>query len=237
MRAFSPEELDAISDSIATDGYAVIANYLDAETVRRSQQVVKDSVAKNRGKYTLFSGQKGVQDVFSIDFENDQLFRSLCRDIYERQMKSTPPDEPIVQIIRCFTGSDSDGHALTFHFDSYVLTLIIPVLMPVGSPSGNLLILPNLRGFRKQYVRNVVDKLVYCGPVGQAVFRFLYRIKSPIIRHVCLNPGDLYVFCGYKTLHTNESCDASQIRATAIFHFANPHKKSWKDVSHAYAEH
>ena len=37
-------------------------------------------------------------------------------------------------------------------------------------------------------------------------------------------PGNLYLFWGYRSVHTNEPCDPASIRATALFHYANPHQ-------------
>jgi hypothetical protein len=41
-----------------------------------------------------------------------------------------------------------------------------------------------------------------------------------------MQPGDLYFFWGYQSLHGNEPCYASSVRATALFHFADPHENS-----------
>lgn len=39
-------------------------------------------------------------------------------------------------------------------------------------------------------------------------------------------PGKLYLFWGYRSIHTNEPCDPDAIGATALFHFADPHSNS-----------
>ena len=39
-------------------------------------------------------------------------------------------------------------------------------------------------------------------------------------------PGNAYFFWGYQTIHSNEACDPEAVRATAIYHFANPHAAS-----------
>jgi hypothetical protein len=43
---------------------------------------------------------------------------------------------------------------------------------------------------------------------------------------VKMQPGNLYLFWGYRTIHTNEPCDPDKVRATALFHYANPHQKA-----------
>jgi hypothetical protein len=42
-----------------------------------------------------------------------------------------------------------------------------------------------------------------------------------------LQPGNLYFFWGYKSLHTNEPCDSDEIRSTALLHYTDPHEGSW----------
>jgi hypothetical protein len=38
-----------------------------------------------------------------------------------------------------------------------------------------------------------------------------------------MKPGNLYLFWGYRSIHTNEPCDPDKIRATALFHYVDPH--------------
>jgi hypothetical protein len=42
-----------------------------------------------------------------------------------------------------------------------------------------------------------------------------------------MSPGDIYFFWGYQSLHGNEPCYASSVRATALFHYADPHENSF----------
>ncbi|HJE28492.1 MAG TPA: hypothetical protein K8U95_04800, partial [Pseudomonas nitrititolerans] len=59
------------------------------------------------------------------------------------------------------------------------------------------------------------------------------KLISAAIRHRLLRPqrlqlvpGNLYLFWGYRTLHANEPCDPVSRRATAIFHYGDPHAGS-----------
>ena len=89
--------------------------------------------------------------------------------------------------------------------------------------TGDFLMLPNTRSIRRSYVSNVVDKAVLDNPLSQVLLRTL--TKTGLLRPVRIRmvPGNAYFFWGYRSVHTNEPCDPERIRATALFHFANPH--------------
>lgn len=228
MRAMTDAEWAAIAAQIENDGHAVVRGVIDPETLRRAQRIVQDRVAANDGKYTQFSGPEGLREVLGADFSELPEFRALFERVCRGVTQPQAPGTPLVQFVRAFTGKDDADHALDFHFDSSVLTMLIPVLLPTGASAGNLLLAPNFRPIRKTYAANALDKAIYCNPLAQMIFRRLYRRRSPVIRHVALTPGDLYLFSGYRTLHSNESCEPDQIRSTAVFQFGNPHKRSWK---------
>ncbi|MGY1886110.1 MULTISPECIES: hypothetical protein [unclassified Blastococcus] len=76
---------------------------------------------------------------------------------------------------------------------------------------------------RRRALANLADKALYQNPatvrlVGSHRFR---AVRPP--QRLELAPGNLYVFCGYRTLHGNDRCDPDQLRATALFHFGDPH--------------
>jgi hypothetical protein len=110
-----------------------------------------------------------------------------------------------------------------FHYDSYVVTVLIPIEIPTAGMTGDFLMLPNTRRVRKRYAANVIDKVILDNPVSQFLLRTL--TKANVIRptRIRMVPGNAYFFWGYRSVHTNEPCDSDRIRATALFHFANPH--------------
>jgi hypothetical protein len=46
------------------------------------------------------------------------------------------------------------------------------------------------------------------------------------VERIKMVPGNIYFFWGYRSIHANEACDPTKVRATALFHFANPHAGS-----------
>lgn len=89
------------------------------------------------------------------------------------------------------------------------------------------MLLPNARAIRSSYFINVLDKIVIDNPVSQSVLRAAARRNSLGMVRIRLRPGNIYFFCGYRPIHTNEPVDHDKLRVTALFHYANPHQNSW----------
>ncbi|WP_214199625.1 hypothetical protein [Novosphingobium profundi] len=155
----------------------------------------------------------------------DAAFHAACHAICEQATAGPLPRSAFYQILRCLTGSAQSGHAMRFHYDSYVLTALIPILVP-ETGTGRLLLRPPLRPLRRSYLVNVLDKARVDNPLAQALYRRGHARHDPRLQRVALRPGDLYLFWGYRTLHTNEPADDEGIRATALFHYHDPHAHS-----------
>jgi hypothetical protein len=61
---------------------------------------------------------------------------------------------------------------------------------------------------------------------AQLVLRLVARRHKLNTVAIRLQPGTLYFFWGYRSIHTNEPCDADKLRATALFHYGDPHRDS-----------
>lgn len=215
-----------IAKEIDSEGFAVIENYVSAERLDAAQAFVRQAVAGNGGNYLSIAGPERLGGTFMQEWPQDPDFLALCRGIYESSLGKPAPEPDFYQILRCLSGSRAAANSLNFHYDSYLLTALIPVLMPERGQSGDLLIIPNTRGLRSNYATNFLDKIVLDNPLSQAMLRGLYRRGHRSIRHLKLTPGNLYLFNGYRSIHTNEACDPDAIRSTAILHYVDPHADS-----------
>ncbi|SFM10015.1 hypothetical protein [Methylobacterium pseudosasicola] len=217
----------ALAGQINKNGYAVIEDYVDLAELRDAQAFVVKSIADNNGGYVGFSGTERLGNTFLADLPKNPNFLALCHGIYESEVGKPAPNVGFYQILRCLSGGAAKKHSMRFHFDSYVLTALIPITVPDHGNPGRLIIHPNSRGIRRTYLRNLVDKVLVDNRLSQALFNALYRRGSKRVIRLSLKPGNLYFFWGYRSLHTNEPCDADAIRATALLHYADPHADSW----------
>ena len=120
-------------------------------------------------------------------------------------------------------GKSGLKHALRFHYDSYVVTALLPVIIPSQGSAGHLVMAPNRRPVRSSYLFNILDKIILDNPATQFFLRHAFRWGLLRFKQIRMVPGNLYLFWGYRSVHANEPCDPDKIRATALFHFGDPH--------------
>ncbi|GGC48337.1 hypothetical protein GCM10010994_04400 [Chelatococcus reniformis] len=223
LAALLPADL---AGRIEKHGYAVVDGFVPPDELRKAQAFVRGAVARNGGEYVGFSGHEDLGGTFLERLQADPAFVGLCRGIYQEGNGAPAPDVGFYQILRCLAGTQAKRHSMRFHYDSYVLTALIPIMMPSHGTKGNLIILPQTRPIRKFYGANLVDKILVDNRLSQVLFKYAYGRRWGRMVSLELKPGNLYFFWGYRSLHTNEPCDADEIRSTALFHFVDPHAQS-----------
>ncbi|WKL58918.1 hypothetical protein Q1W73_08000 [Asticcacaulis sp. ZE23SCel15] len=220
-------DIDAVVRSIDTLGYGVIKNGLSEAVLVRTRQFVEDRVRANHGEYLHFTGAEAVAGTLLQGLSESENFQNVCRTIYERGVSPSPPPPRFHMVLRCLAGASGQRHAYYFHYDSYVLTALAPVIIPTEGRTGDLILFPNVRRIRRHYVTNLFDKICLDNPVTQWALRTAVRAGWLKPVRLKMEPGNIYLFWGYRTLHTNEPCDVDKIRSTALMHYADPHAHSW----------
>jgi hypothetical protein len=215
-----------LADRINHDGFVVVEDFVQYDNLKNTQKFVKDAVAANGGNYLHIAGHEKLSGTFLHDLPNNSEFISLCRGIFERGTGKPAPKTAFYQILRCLSGDLVQKHSMVFHYDSYVLTALIPILIPTEGQPGDLILLPNTRPFRKTYLCNLFDKMMLDNPFTQKLLRNRWERGSKEIVKIKMVPGNLYFFWGYRSIHTNEAIDPHTIRATALLHFGNHHESS-----------
>lgn len=222
----SDEFVSELVSSINRDGYGVVSDYLKPRELDHLRTFVEDSVRAAGNQYVCFTGYADLGGTPLERMAKSPVFRRLCTRVYERATGNQAPDQPYHQILRCLTGSLGQQHSLRFHYDSYVLTVLLPIYVPEGRRSGELVMAPNVRPVRTWYTQNLVDKLLIDNPFTQFLLKRLAEARSSRLLRLKMTPGNLYLFWGYRSIHTNEPCDPDKIRATALFHYVDPHTGS-----------
>ncbi len=205
-------------------GYGRIEGFLGAADLDRMRGFVRRAVEGAGGEYVGFTGPEAVAGSSLDDLAASGRFRDLCRRVYEAGMGAQGPEVEFHQVLRCLSGGSAASHSMNFHYDSYVVTALLPIEIPTEGAKGDLLMWPNTRRVRRSYAANLVDKVLLDNPVTQAGLRAL--ASRDRLTRITMVPGDLYLFWGYRSIHANEACDPDKVRATALFHYANPHAGS-----------
>jgi len=220
----SAQEVTAAVDEMNTKGYACLLNYVQPDDLDRMQSFVSSAIRDAGNEYVHFNGPDAVTGSGLEELSRSARFKKLIYDVHLQGTGRRMASDECYQVLRCLTGNSGQKHAFMFHYDSYIVTALVPIQIPAQGQAGDLLMYPNTRNIRSKYLFNAMDKVLLDNPITQKVLRSFVNGKSFAPERVALVPGNLYLFWGYRTIHTNEPCDPDKVRATALFHYSNPHK-------------
>lgn len=222
----SDEQVSSLVHEMNTIGYGSIPGYIQPADLRQMESFVDAAVQKSNHEYVHFNGPSAVTGSGLDELSESAAFNNLMQRLYRVGTGQQPPQQDFYQVLRCLSGQGGQKNSLIFHYDSYIVTALIPIRIPTSGQSGDLVMLPNTRKVRSTYLLNALDKVVLDNPLTQAVLRKTATSNRLPLTRVRMSPGNIYFFWGYRSVHTNEPCDPDKVRATALFHYANPHRKT-----------
>jgi len=222
----SDEQVSSLVHQMNTIGYGSIPGYIQSDDLRRMESFVDSAIQKSNHEYVHFNGPASVAGSGLEELSQSASFNDLMKKLYRMGTGLTPPQQDFYQVLRCLSGQGGLKNSLIFHYDSYIVTALIPIRIPASGHSGDLLMLPNTRKIRKNYFFNALDKVALDNPLTQAVLRKTATCDRLPVTRVRMNPGNIYFFWGYRSVHANEPCDPDKVRATALFHYVDPHRKA-----------
>ncbi|MCJ1962948.1 hypothetical protein [Novosphingobium mangrovi (ex Hu et al. 2023)] len=215
----APAELAA---TIEADGYAMVADFVPESDLAAARRFTEAGMAVSTTGYFGVGNGGPLGGTFLEALRDSPEFQSLCRRLCTLATGREAPETGFYQILRALEGQDQARHALRFHYDSYVLTALLPILIPSGG-EGRLILGRQRRPLRRSYAANLLDKLQVDNARAQQRLARRYAGGACEFERLVLKPGNLYFFWGYRTLHTNEPAPDGAIRATAVYHYLDPH--------------
>jgi len=233
--ATSPNAIDL--DGVSTSW---LAKELDDRGVVRLPDVLSaEWLEAMRASVADYAASHGDGDVFIPNPEHrigspaHQLMSdSALRQLFSDVAKLRRPDAGSQQTLRCAIplrkGIAPKARSNLFHYDASVLTMVIPVFIPhaVVGRCGELVAVGNKRPFRRFVVTHLVETvLTHNSLYRRRVLKKVNRAPEKYI--VDLEPGDAYMFWGYRTYHGNLVCAPGLLRATLVLQFGDPHPGSW----------
>ena len=222
----SDDKVATIVEAIARDGYARIEGYFAEADVAEARSQAVEVIGRSNGEYASIGGSNGLSgQILSRHFSSNAAV-SLCDSICRRQGYDLPSDVGHMQVLRCLIGESGSRHSYYFHFDSYVLTILTPIEIPLNGDTGDLLMFPNLRKDRNSYLLNAIEKFVYELRMVQRFIKFFAVNMDRAVR-LKMEPGNIYIFNGARSLHANARCDQDRLRATLLFHYGETHRHNW----------
>lgn len=226
MLSIEDTEAIRLAHEIDRQGYGVLTNYVSEVELEPARAFAVAAVNASGGESVWFVGPDALAGTLLSELPRSPAFRSLCQRLYEVGTGKAAPEVPFYQLFRCLQGITGQRDSYRFHYDSHVLTALLPVAIPETGFCGDLLIIPRSRPIRGRYLFNVLDKILVGNALVQKVLRLAARRNSSKIVAIRMQPGHMYFFWGYRSIHTNEPCDPDKLRATALFHYGDPHQDS-----------
>jgi hypothetical protein len=223
----SDESIARLTREMNEVGYSCLNGYLTKEQLESAQEYVRSEMKKNNDRYFMHTGLDRIGGTLLHSLATSRQLKSA----FQRMLKKIGRDQDSMENpyigVRCIKGQSGLNKSYQFHFDAYIVTMLAPIVIPTeGEETGDLLIYPNLRSIRSSSVVNLAEKFLYQNRLSVILLREMikHRLLKPKV--LKLVPGNIYFFWGYCSLHANEPCEMDALRATAIFHFGQPHKDS-----------
>ena len=124
----------------------------------------------------MFTGEEAVAGTLLAKLSTSTAFVNLLHQVYEQGSGRAAPNQSLYQVLRCLKGKSGLKHALYFHYDSYVVTALLPVIIPSQGSAGHLVMAPNWRPVRSSYLFNLLDKIILDNPATQFLLRHAFRL-------------------------------------------------------------
>lgn len=168
----------------------------------------------------------------ALPFLRDLTADSGLHDLVEEIARSAYPrgdqrDRGFDCALRVINGPDPQRRPLWLHYDASVVTVVLPVEVPVAAPgqSGELVVCPNRRPYRGWALTNLIEKALVQSDRYRR--RFLRRLRwDRDADIVALRPGNAYLFWGYRSYHATLPCAPGTRRVTVVLHYRNVHPNS-----------
>ncbi|WP_085480885.1 hypothetical protein [Paraburkholderia susongensis] len=239
LKPITAAEVEQLEAQMNETGVGVLRDVISDSLLQQARGYVKAQLEQRGGQYFGLRGPEWIAQSPLDTVFRSEAFATVLTSLYEKAMGTQPPSDRILPVIRVVAGTLGLRHSNLFHYDSFVVTALVPIVIPSRPDElpGHLVMYPNLRKVRRRAVVNIAEKLF----VESATARRLWR--SPWLQHrlgaqiVKLEPGNIYFFWGMRSLHANQACLAESVRSTVLFHFGDPHEKSvFKQYSRRLSE-
>jgi hypothetical protein len=218
-----------IAAEMEKSGFSMVKNFLSADELAEARIHVSREVKKSDGQFFAIHGCEVMEGSFLGSLGTSLEFKKMLTDLYALGTGLTPSaTEGVFPVIRCMQGSSGRRQSHFYHFDATVVTALLPLFIPTGEQHcGDLISFPNIRPVRSSAFINLIEKGILHNRLSQKITAFAVkcRLLKPLI--LKLEPGNLYFFWGYRSLHANDYCDPGSLRATALYHFGDPHRGTW----------
>ncbi|MBI6702815.1 hypothetical protein YA0089_16725 [Pseudomonas viridiflava] len=224
---FDMQHVQHLAQDMDTQGFARLGNVLNDTDLEQLRAFTDRQASQHPGEYFAYHGETALSESLLASLWSTPEFKHLLGQLYEHGAQRQSISDQIFPVLRCVQGEQGLRESNCFHYDASLVTALIPIYIPTeGEECGDLMLFPNLRNVRQHIALNIIEKSLLQNRLTRWAMRMAIRhewLKPKVLK---LQPGDIYLFWGYRTLHANQACGPGLKRATAIFHFGDPHSGS-----------
>lgn len=224
---FSALQVQQLANDIDAHGYARLDNVLGDGDLRQLRAFTDSRAANHPGEYFAYHGETALAESLLSSLWTDPALKQLVAGLYRHASGQESTSAQIFPVLRCVQGDMGRRESNAFHYDASLVTVLIPIYIPgEGKECGDLMLFSNLRKVRSSVAFNVIEKAVMQNRLSRwlTCLAIKYGWAKPDV--LKLQPGHIYLFWGYRSLHANQPCGPGLTRATAIMHFGDPHSGS-----------
>jgi hypothetical protein len=223
-----PTDPKPIARELDETGFVCLKNVISDEWLDRARGYVHGKLDSHGKKFFSVIRPADEAGTPADEVTHHPLMQGLLRGLTEQACPSGVVEyEDVYNVLRVVAGARGDHGSMEFHYDASVVTALVPIFIPEGTPmqSGELVTFANRRPIRRLLGSNLIEKVI--------VQNRFYRqraadqvMKNPEGLVKLLIPGNVYLFWGYRTYHGNLPCSSDALRATMLLHYGNPHGNS-----------
>jgi hypothetical protein len=219
------DEIAALAAAIDRCGVGVLKAAVPLPLLERSRRYVDHELKQHGGQYFGLAGREWIEESPLAAVVHSNAIEAILKGLYRHATGEAPDLRPAAPSLRVLAGSVGLRHSYLFHYDSYVVTALVPLMIPSAPDElpGDLVLFPNLRRVRRNAIVNIIEKVMVESPLACRIWKSHWAQRRFGAQVVKMEPGNIYFFWGMRSLHANQPCLPRSIRSTALFHFGDPH--------------
>ncbi len=201
------------------EGYFVINDFISDEIYNQfkidTNQYLESSKNKNF-KLTDYDLNESIFNKYFLDSEITQLVSNIFK-LTNIEYKN----EECFRVLRSLIGQESNMQNKKYHFDSYYLTLLFPIMIPKypDTKNGDFYIIPNVRKIFKNSFLNLFVKFLFQNKISYLLYKS--KLFDKMFKPIKIIPKEksVIIFWGYKSLHGSADLGKDRKRVTLLYHF------------------
>lgn len=216
-----------LANQLDNDGVVRLHDVFSSEWLQALRDSVLDDIADHGdGDFWIAHADREIGSP-AQQLVSDPALRELFHETVRLRFPDADSGQEIRASMPVRPGTLPKTRANLFHYDACVLTMLVPIFIPSATigTCGELAAFGNKRPFRRFVATHLVDSILTHNSLYR---RYITKkvLDAPEKYIVPLQPGDAYLFWGYRTFHGNLVCAPGRLRATLVVQLGEVHPDS-----------